>query len=143
VFIVHAGLREALFAGLLAEEPDIRAKLVMSGTTANEQPDVVHIQGFTSLDEYDGLGYDEVDIADVEVHHFEDISVIRGQIPALEFGTEVAPGSRMAEGVLFYLYVDGLADYALGFTDDGGFPRAGADGRFEYVLDPDGFIVAS
>ena len=63
--VVFKGFYTALQAGSLAGTPDIRHKLTMGDTTCDTEEDSVYLSDFTDIDEFDGIGYAELDAASV------------------------------------------------------------------------------
>lgn len=86
---------------------DIRAKLLMSNTTADTQQDGTTLNDISTLDEYDGAGYSEAIMAGESVQ--KDDAANRGEFHAdpFNFGATVAAGTRQAVGMLVYKRVTG------------------------------------
>ena len=101
------------------DSADVRAKLVMSNTTADTDQDATSLSGISTIDEYDGSGYSEIDLAGASVA--ADNTNNRAEIDYTDgnFGATVAAGTRNWVGVLFYVRVDGTSanDYPLAWHD--------------------------
>lgn len=106
-------------ADLDFDSVDLRAKLVMSNTTCDTELDAANLAAFTTIDEYDGTGYSEIDFAGLIVN--TDTANDRAEIDVNDgsFGATVAAGTRNWVGILFYVRVDGTAanDYPVAFHD--------------------------
>jgi len=140
---LYKGGYDALVGGLLEGSPDVRLKLVMSGFSFDA--DDVNLADGT-VDEFDGIGYLEIDCANVAFAYDADADEYQLTFDADEFnlsGGSVTPGSDDAIGILVYLYVDGTPanDMLIGFTDSGGFPFNGANTEIVYTPHPDGMLV--
>lgn len=98
---------------------DLRVKLCMSNTTADTDQDAASLAAITTLDEYDGAGYTEIDLAGAVVN--EDAINNRAEIDYSDgsFGATVSAGTRQFVGMLYYVRVDGLAanDYPVAWKD--------------------------
>lgn len=98
---------------------DIRIKLVMTNTTADTDQDATSLSGITTIDEYNGSGYTEIDLASVAVA--ADNANDRAEIDYADgtFGSAVGAGSRNWQGLLIYCRVDGTAanDFPVAFID--------------------------
>ncbi len=97
------------------------------------------------LDEFDGLGYLEIDCTSVSFTYDAVADEYQLTFDADEFNAPagtVAPGSDDAIGILVKLYVDGTDanDGAIGFTDSGGFPFNAANGALAYTPHADGML---
>ena len=143
--VVFKGFYTALQAGSLAGTPDIRHKLTMGDTTCDTEEDSVYLSDFTDIDEFDGVGYTELDAASVTFAYVDadDEMQLDFTSPA-SFGDPVAPGSDDISGMLTYLYVDGDPDndIALGWTDQGGFGVNAANGALSLTLPAGGLMFA-
>jgi len=142
--IIFQGGFKALVDGDLEGAPDIRLKLVMSAFSA--EVDAINLEDFANIDEFDGLGYQEIDCENVDFSYDSAEDEYQLTFDAAEFnadGETVTPGSDDAEGLLVYLYVDGTDanDIAIGYTDSGGFPVTGANTAIQYTPNPDGLLV--
>ena len=125
--VIFQGWHYAQQQGLLTANPDVRLKLVMSGFTGASEEDAINVDDITTLDEFDGLGYQEVDCENPAFAYSTSDNEMQLDFDNDEFnesGGSVTPGSDDAIGIFVYLYVDGTDanDIALGFTDAGGFP---------------------
>lgn len=106
-------------ADLDGDTIDLRAKLLMTNTTADTDQDATNISGIGTLDEYDGAGYSEIDFANVAIA--ADNANNRAEITADagSFGTSVAAGTRNWQSILYYVRVDGnpANDYPVAHKD--------------------------
>ena len=145
---IYKGGMVALVQGLLETTPDIRLMLVMSGFTGifgGGEEDAVNLADFAVIDEFDGIGYVQIDCTTVVFAYDATSNEYRLTFDADEFNVpagSVAPGSGDAIGILVYLYVDGTDanDIAIGFTDSGGFPANAANGAITYTPHVDGML---
>lgn len=132
-------------ADLDFDSVDLRVKLLMSDTTADTEQDATNIDDITTLDEYDGSGYAEIDGANLTVA--EDAANNRAEITidAGTFGATVAAGTRNAVGMLVYVRVDGTAanDYPVAWIDSGGFPFNGNGGAVNLTPNAEGLLQVS
>jgi hypothetical protein len=121
---------------------DVRVILVMSDTTADTDQDAATIAAITTLDEYDGSGYAEIDGANLTVA--EDAPNNRAEITidAGNFGTTVGVGTRQAVGAVAYAFVDGTPgnDWPIAFIDSGGFPFDGNGGQINFTPNAEGLL---
>lgn len=121
---------------------DIRAKLLMSNTTVTTagQEDATNLAGITTLDEYNGSGYTELDLASVSVT--ADNTNNRAEIDYADgsFGTTVAAGTRNWVGILYYCRVDGTTtnDYPVAWVDL--TPANGNGGAVNLVINAEGLL---
>jgi hypothetical protein len=146
--VIYQGGMKALVEGDLDGTPDIRLMLVMSGFTGVDtgtEEDAITIADFAVLDEFDGLGYLEIDCASVAFTYDATANEYQLTFDAAEWNAPagtVAPGSDDAIGILVKLYVDGTDanDIAVGFTDTGGFPFNAANGTLSYTPHADGML---
>lgn len=124
--IQYQGFKKALVEGLLDGTPDIRLMLCMSSFTGESEEDAVYLDDITTLDEFDGVGYQQIDCANVAFDYDSDDDEYQLIFDAGEFNAEdetVAAGSDDATYLVHYLYVDGgSGDIILASTDAGGLP---------------------
>jgi len=144
MFVIYRGFYDALAAGDLETTPDIRVKLVMTATTCGTEEDAVNLADFTTIDEFDGVGYVELDCASVVTGYDATADEWQLDFADDDFGDPVAPGSDVIEGMLVYLWVDGTDanDIALGFTTDGGFGVNANNGALDLAVPADGLMFA-
>ncbi len=146
--VIYQGGMKALVDGDLKTAPDIRLMLVMSGFTGvstGSEEDAINLADFATIDEFDGIGYLEIDCANVTLTYDATANEYQLTFDADEWNAlagTVAPGSDDAIGILVYLYVDGTDanDIAVGFTDTGGFPFNAANGTLSYTPHADGML---
>lgn len=140
--MLFKGFYQALAGGDLETTPDVRCKLVMSSFSGETEEDAVNLSDITTLDEFDGIGYAELDCADVTTGYVDADDEWQLDFTDGNFGTDVAPGSDVIYGMLVYLYVDGTEanDVALGFTKEGGFGVNAANGSLNLTLPAGGLM---
>jgi hypothetical protein len=146
--VIYQGGMQALADGDLKTAPDIRLMLVMgafSGVSGGGEEDAINMADFAVLDEFDGIGYQEIDCANVTFTYDATDNEFQLKFDAAEFNApagSVAPGSGDYIGLLVKLYVDGTLanDICVGFTQDGGFPANAANGALAYTPDSGGAI---
>jgi hypothetical protein len=119
---------------------DLRIKLCMSNTTADTEQDAVNLAAITTVDEYDGSGYTEIDLANVAVN--EDAVNDRAEIDYDNdtFGATVAVGTRQAVGMLYYVRIDGTTanDYPVAWKDV--TPFDGNGGAVNLTVNAEGLL---
>jgi hypothetical protein len=98
---------------------DLRLKLCMSNTTADTDRDAANLTAITTLDEYNGAGYAEIDAAGLVVNRDDPNNRAEIDISDGSFGAAVAVGTRQAVGMLYYVRVDGTPgnDYPVAWKD--------------------------
>lgn len=109
---------------------DIRAKLVMTNTTTDTEQDAANLAAFTTIDEMDGAGYAELDLAGVSVNQDDPNNRSEVDYNDGNFGTAVSNGTRQVQAILYYCRIDGTAanDYPVAYIDapGGNFNPGGA-----------------
>ena len=107
---------------------DVRVLLVMTNTTADTEEDVTTLNGFTTLDEYDDVGYARQSTAGETVT--KDNANNRS-----EWGHNVVTfpglgvGTRQAQAHIYYSHVTNDTDSPpLFYVDTGGYPFDGNGG---------------
>lgn len=119
---------------------DLRIKLCMSNTTADTDQDAANLAGITTLDEYNGTGYTEIDLASVAVN--EDAVNNRAEIDYADgsFGSAVGAGTRQWVGMLYYVRVDGTTanDYPVAWKDL--TPNNGNGGAVNLTVNAEGLL---
>lgn len=140
--VVFRGFYDALAAGDLAGTPDIRIRLVMGGFSGASEGDAVNVADITTLDEFDGVGYTELDCAAVTTGYDTGDDEWQMDFTDGSFGNPVSPGSDDILGLFVYLFVDGTDanDVALGFTSDGGFGVNANNGELSLTLPASGLM---
>jgi hypothetical protein len=142
--VIYKGFYTALQAGDLAGTPDIRCLLTMGSTTCEteEYGDIVNLSDFTDIDEFDGVGYTQLDCASVTFAYVDADDEMQLDFADGSFGDPVAPGSDDISGMLVYLCVDGDPDndIALGWTDQGGFGVNASNGSLDLTLPATGLM---
>ena len=122
---------------------DIRVMCLMSNTTAGTEEDATNIAGISTLDEYDGAGYTELDLAGLALTKVAASN--RTELDATDgtFAATVSAGTRSITAILFYVYVDGTTanDYPLVYDDTPSqFPLNGDGGPLNISFDASGFL---
>lgn len=119
---------------------DLRAKLCMSNTTADTDQDATNMAGITTVDEYNGSGYSEIDFTGVSVA--ADNANDRAEIDYADgsFGTAVAAGTRNWVGILYYVRVDGTSanDFPVAWVDL--TPANGNGGAVNLTVNAEGLL---
>lgn len=119
---------------------DIRAIPVMTNTTVDTETTAATLSDFTAIDEYDGGGYTQHDIAGLTT--VEDDANSRAEVHATDgtFGSTVSGGTRNIQGILYKEYVDGTDanDRPIAYSDTGGFPKNPSGGAFDQAFDTEG-----
>ena len=108
--VVYQGFYDDLMAGNVTSSADLRALLVMSNTTIDVDEDAQTLSDFTTIDECDGTGYSELDLASVSVAY--DSTNDRLVIDAADGdfdggGGSITATTREVSRVLIKRYVDG------------------------------------
>jgi hypothetical protein len=119
---------------------DVRVILCMSDTTADTDQDAATISAITTLDEYDGSGYTEIDLAGVSVN--QDDPNNRSEIDYNDgtFGAAVGAGTRNWVGMLYYVFVDGTPanDWPVAWKDL--TPANGNGGAVNLTVNAEGLL---
>lgn len=109
--VFYQGLDDDKAAGNLATGVDLRCMAVMSNTTIDTEEDAQTLSDFTTIDEADGVGYAQADLASVTVTYDSTNDrhrVVDADDFDLDGGTDsVAVCSRDVTRLLYYRYVDG------------------------------------
>ena len=139
--LVHQGFYVDLLAGNVVAAPDLRVRAVMSNTTCDTEADVSTFSGFTTIDECDGVGYAERDLANVSVAY--DSANDRLLIDADDYdldggGGSVAASSRQVVGLVYYRYVDGTDANDVPWFYVGIGPYTMTGGAFDITVHADG-----
>jgi hypothetical protein len=129
--------------GDLIGAPDLRGRLTMGSTTCDTE-DAVNIADFTTVDTFDGVGYSDIDFANVASAY--DAATRKWQWTADNgnCGTMVAEGTDDTSGMLILLRVDGTDanDIAIAWTDEGGLAGANAHSGALNIVLTDGILMA-
>ena len=99
---------------------DIRAKLLMTDTTADTQNDgVVVVSDITTLDLCNATGYADIDMASLAVNKDDPNDRAEFAAANLVYSGLSGDGTRDYQGVLLYVYVDGnpANDKVIAFID--------------------------
>jgi hypothetical protein len=130
-------------AGGNAGAEDLRVMLVMSNSTFDTDTNVGNLSDFTTIDECDGAGYVQLDLASVAVAW--DSSNARLEYDAadgdLDGGSGIITAStRDVTGFIVYRYVDGTAanDVPWFGRDIGPYTLAG--GAFDFQWNTEGIL---
>jgi hypothetical protein len=110
--VIYQGFYDDLAAGNVTSSADLRVMAVMSDTTIATagQEDAQTLSDFTDMDECDGVGYAQHDIANVAVAYdsTDNHLVIDGDDGDLDGGTDIIQASsRNVTRYMVYRYVDG------------------------------------
>lgn len=143
---IFKGGLDDLKNGDLDGTPDLRIMLSMGGHSffSDDPGLVVNVDDITTQDEFDGLGYTELDAAGV-VWSF-DATADEWRLTFTDgddvFGDPVAPGAGNIAALLVKRYVDGTDanDIAIGATSDGGFGVNTANGKLGLTLPAEGLL---
>ena len=107
---VYQGLHDDIIGGSLTSSADLRLMAVMSNTTTDTETDAQTLSDFTTIDECDGVGYAQADLASLSVAYnaSTDKLVIDADDCDLDGGSDIiAVSTRQVTRLLFYRYVDG------------------------------------
>lgn len=142
--IIFRGWHEAQVAGLLTATPDIQLALVMGSFSGASEEDAVNVDDITTLDEFDGIGYQRIDQTAAYAYDAT-ADEMRLTLADDQFNVaagSVSPGSDDAIGILVILVVDGTPanDYALAYTTSGGFPINGSNTAIDFTAPVNGLI---
>lgn len=118
--IYNAALASLVNGGIDLNSHDIRAKLLMTNTTADTEKDsIATVSAITTLDVCDATGYADVALASEAVN--TDNTNDRAEFDAtdISFTGLSGDGTRDYQGVLIYKYVDGTDanDIPIAFID--------------------------
>lgn len=127
-------------ADLDFDSVDLRVKICMSNTTCDTEQDAANLAAFTTIDEYNGSGYTELDLASAAVN--TDTGNDRAEIDYADgtFGATVAAGSRNWVGLLYYVRIDGTTanDYPVAWVDL--TPANGNGGAVNLTVNAEGLL---
>jgi len=118
--IYNEALRAIAAGEIDLNAADIRAKLLMSNTTADTENDgVVEVADITTLDVCDAAGYADIDMAGLAVNVDDPNDRAEFDANDLVFSGLGGDATRNAVGVLLYVYIDGTAanDKVLAFIE--------------------------
>ena len=144
---VYQGLHDDMEAGNVTDGADIRCMAVMSNTTTDTETDAQTLSDFTTIDECDGVGYAQADLASVTVS-YDAANDRHMQIDAADFdldggGDTVATATRDVTRILYYRYVDGTdANDVPWFSIDIG-PYTMQGGSFDVIVNTTGLYYHS
>jgi len=145
--VVFRGFTDDLLAGNTISAADLRVLLVMSNTTCDTEPDAQTMSDFTTIDECDGAGYVQLDLASVAAAW--DAANDRLEWDATDGDMDggsgaIAAATRDVTGYVIKRYVDGTDanDVPWVYRDIGPYTMAG--GPFDFTWHAEGLIqVAS
>ena len=117
--IYNEALRAIAAGEIDLNAADIRAKLLMTNTTADTDNDaVVNVADITTLDLCDAAGYADIDMSGLAVNKDDPNDRAEFDAADLVFSGLGGDGTRDYQGVLLYVYVDGGAgDKVIAFVD--------------------------
>ena len=124
-FIYNEAKRAILAGEIDFATDDLRIALVMTNTTADTEDDVNLMNGFTTLDEYDGANYARQAIAGLSIG--EDAANNRAEVDGTNSTyASLGAGTRQAQAQILYKHVtDDTDSIPIGYCDTGGFPFDG------------------
>lgn len=141
--VFHRGMYDDIVAGNFTSSADLRLMAVMSNTTCDTETDAQTLSDFTTIDECDGVGYAQLDLASVAVAY--DATNDRLWVDAADGdldggGDSVAVSTRQVTGVVVYRYVDGTDanDVPWCYMDVGPYTLSG--GKFDVVWASTGIL---
>lgn len=141
--IFFQGGHEALRDGSLVTGCNLRLKIVMSAFSGETEEDSVNLADLSAIDEFDGIGYAERDLAasvTVAYDATDDVLVIDAADGVFTAAGTCAPGSDDFYGLLGYLWVDGTdANDELIFFKSGLSGNAN-NGEINHAVHPDGLV---
>lgn len=106
--IYNNALKGLMDGSLDLDTDDIRAKLLMTNTTADTEIDAIsNVSDITTLDLADSTGYADIDMASLAVTADDDNDRAEFDAANLSFTGLGGDATRDYQGVLFYKYVDG------------------------------------
>lgn len=124
-FAYNKGAFEIASGNVALATADMRVLLVMSNTTADTERSVNFLNGFTTLDEYDGANYARVDLASVALNRDDPNNRSEADADDAVF-TNLGAGTRQAVGAIYYVHVtDDTDSFPIAYIDTGGFPFDG------------------
>lgn len=145
--VVYQGFHDDLEAGNVTDGADIRCMAVMTNTTTDTEEDAQTLSDFTTIDEVDGVGYAQADLANVTVTYDATnnrlINIDCDDFD-LDGGSDIVQTcSRDVERLVFYRYVDGTdANDVPWFSIDIG-PFTPQGGSFDVTVHASGlFYIA-
>lgn len=118
--IYNEALRAIAAGEIDLNAADIRAKLLMTDTTADTQNDaVVVVADITTLDLCDATGYADIDMASLAVNKDDPNDRAEFAAADLVFSGLSTVATRDYQGVLLYVWVDGnpANDKVIAFID--------------------------
>jgi len=143
-FIYNEAKRAILAGEIDFNAPDdFRVALVMSNTTADTQDDTNLMNGFTTLDEYDGSGYARQALTGEVIN--EDVANNRAEFDANDVTfSSLGAGTRQAVGMILFKHVTNDTDSVpIAYIDTGGFPFDGNGGDVTIQWNAEGIIQAT
>lgn len=124
-FVYQVAKHELAQGNVNMGSADFRVLLAMTNTTADTEPDVNTISGFTTLDECNGANYARVDLAGVSLTRSDANDIVYMDANDAVF-TNLGPGTRQNAGALLYVHVTNDTDsFPFAWIDTGGFPFDG------------------
>jgi hypothetical protein len=130
--LLYQGLYDDMVAGNFTSSADLRIMLVMTNTTCDTEADAQNLSDFTTIDECDGVGYAQRDLASVAVAY--DAANDRLGVDAADADMtgdtdSIAVSTRDVSGYVVYRYVDGTDanDVPWGYIDVGPYTLSGGD----------------
>jgi hypothetical protein len=118
--IYNEALRAIAAGEIDLNAADIRAKLLMTNTTADTDNDaIVEVVDITTLDVCDATGYADIDMSGLAVNKDDPNDRAEFDAADLVFSGLSGDATRDYQGVLLYVYVDGTTanDKVIAFVD--------------------------
>ncbi len=141
--IVYRGYADDVLAGNAISGADLRIILVMTSTTCDTEHDAQDFADFTTIDECDGVGYAELNLASVAAAWDAANNRLEWDADDGDMdggGGSIAAASRDVQGYVIYRYVDGTDanDVPWGYQDIGPYTLSG--GTFDFAFDAEGIF---
>lgn len=138
------GLYNDIIGGNFTSSADVRIILVMTNTTCDTEEDAATMSAFTTIDEADGVGYVEIDLANVTLAYDSTNNrlELNGDADVWTTASSLGACSRDVQGFVVYRYVDGTDanDVPWMYSDEGGFPYTPAGGDAAFTPNSEGII---
>ena len=139
--VVYQGFYDDILGGAVTAAADLRVILVMTNTTCDTQEDAQNMSDFTTIDECDGAGYAELDLASITAAY--DSTNDRLEFDAADGDMDggsgaIAAATRDVQAYVIKRYVDGTDanDVPWVYRDIGPYTLAG--GAFDFAWNAEG-----
>ena len=142
---VYQGFYDDLAAGNVTSAADLRAMALMSDTTVSDagQEDAQTLSDFTDMDECDGAGYAQHDIASVAVSYdaTDNRLVVDGDDGDFDAGGDIIQvSSRTVTKYMVYRYVDGTDANDVPWVSEDIGPFTMSGGPFDMLWNTAGIL---